>query len=150
MGFTSAPATEAIMGVVPRQKAGVGSAINDATRLLGGTLGVAVIGSVYASLFASRLTTGLPAGLPAPLAHAAHQSGGSALEVATRLGHMGQAALAHHVHQAATGAFIDGLSAGCIVAGGVAAVGAIAAAVLLPAQPTQSPAGAAEAEPAAA
>src|SRR4051794_32761221 len=56
MGLTSAPATEAIMGVVPRAKAGVGSAVNDATRLLGATLGVAVIGSVYASLYASELT----------------------------------------------------------------------------------------------
>ena len=36
MGLTSAPATEAIMGAVPRAKAGVGSAVNDATRLLGG------------------------------------------------------------------------------------------------------------------
>ncbi len=52
MGLTSAPATEAIMGVVPKGKAGIGSAVNDATRLLGGTLGVAVIGSVYASLYA--------------------------------------------------------------------------------------------------
>ncbi len=65
MGLTSAPATEAIMGVVPKAKAGVGSAVNDATRLLGGTLGVAVIGSVYASLYASRLAGALPAGLPA-------------------------------------------------------------------------------------
>ena len=48
MGLTSAPATEAIMGVVPKAKAGVGSAVNDTTRLLGGTLGVAIIGSVYA------------------------------------------------------------------------------------------------------
>ena len=64
MGLTSAPATEAIMGVVPKAKAGVGSAVNDATRLLGGTLGVAVIGSVYASLYASRLTSALPAGCP--------------------------------------------------------------------------------------
>jgi hypothetical protein len=60
MGLTSAPATEAIIGVVPRAKAGVGSAVNDATRLLGGTLGVAVIGSVYASLCATRLTGSLP------------------------------------------------------------------------------------------
>ena len=50
MGLTSAPATEAIMGAVPRAKAGAGSAVNDATRLFGGTLGVAVIGSVAASL----------------------------------------------------------------------------------------------------
>src|SRR5947207_2208719 len=54
MGLTSAPATEAIMGVVPKAKAGVGSAVKDATRLLGGTLGVAVIGSIYASFYASR------------------------------------------------------------------------------------------------
>jgi len=56
MGLTSAPATESIMGAVSARKAGVGSAVNDSTRLLGGTLGVAVIGSVYASLYASRLT----------------------------------------------------------------------------------------------
>jgi hypothetical protein len=46
MGLTGAPATEAIMGVAPGAKAGVGSAVNDTTRLLGGALGVAVIGSV--------------------------------------------------------------------------------------------------------
>src|SRR5262250_1847448 len=56
MGLTSAPATESIMGAVPRAKAGVGSAINDSTRLIGGTLGVAVIGSIYASLYSSKLT----------------------------------------------------------------------------------------------
>src|SRR5207253_2413274 len=77
MGLTSAPATEAIMGVVPRAKAGVGSAVNDATRLLGATLGVAVIGSVYASLYASRLTSALPAGLPAATARTAHASVGA-------------------------------------------------------------------------
>ena len=48
MGLTSAPATESIMGAISRRKAGIGSAINDSTRLVGGTLGVAVIGSVYA------------------------------------------------------------------------------------------------------
>src|SRR5205807_1143221 len=68
MGLVSAPATEAIMGVVPKAKAGVGSAVNDATRLLGTTVGVAVIGSVYASLFASRLTSAMPAALPRGLA----------------------------------------------------------------------------------
>ena len=79
------PATEAIMGVVPKAKAGVGSAVNDATRLLGGTLGVAVIGSVYASLYASRLTSALPRGLPAGVARAAHESVGAALTAAGRL-----------------------------------------------------------------
>jgi hypothetical protein len=139
MGLTSAPATEAIMGVVPIDKAGVGSAVNDATRLLGGTLGVAVIGSVYASLFSSRLTARLPAALPAQLTHTAHRSVGAALELATRLGHSPLASLSKGVHDAAASAFIHGLSAGCLVAGGVAAAGAVMAAVLLPAQPTSTP-----------
>src|SRR5205085_6070635 len=68
MGLTSAPATEAIMDVVPRAKAGVGSAVNDATRLLGATLGVAVIGSVYASIYASHLTESLAGVAPRALA----------------------------------------------------------------------------------
>ncbi|TMK97570.1 MAG: MFS transporter [Actinobacteria bacterium] len=140
MGLTSAPATEAIMGVVPRAKAGVGSAVNDATRLLGGTLGVAVIGSVYASIYASHLASALPHGLPGALTRTAHQSVGAALGVASGIGHTGHAGLAQLVHRAATGAFVDGLSAACLVAGGVALAGAIMAALLLPAQPIPSPA----------
>ena len=48
MGLSSAPATESIMGAISRSRAGVGSAVNDATRLIGGTLGVAVIGAAVA------------------------------------------------------------------------------------------------------
>ncbi len=85
MGFTSAPATEAIMGVVPKDKAGVGSAVNDATRQLGGTLGVAVIGSVYASVYASKLSDATVTGfLPADAASAATDSIGAAFAVADR------------------------------------------------------------------
>jgi EmrB/QacA subfamily drug resistance transporter len=140
MGLTSAPATEAIMGVVPRAKAGVGSAVNDATRLLGGTLGVAIIGSVYASIYDSRLSSHLPAHVPAPLAHAAHSSIGAALTVADRVSTSGGHVLGAAIRQAATSAFVRGLSVGCLVAGGVAAAGAIAAALLLPAQPIAEPA----------
>jgi EmrB/QacA subfamily drug resistance transporter len=135
MGFTSAPATEAIMGVVPTAKAGVGSAVNDATRLLGGTLGVAIIGSVYASLFASKLTSSLPSALPAHLASTAHSSVGAALEVSGGLAQAGEPALAGQVHDAASTAFFHGFSAGNWVAAGVALAGAIMAALLLPAQP---------------
>jgi EmrB/QacA subfamily drug resistance transporter len=135
MGLTSAPATEAILGVVPRAKAGVGSAVNDATRLLGGTLGVAVIGSVYASVYADRLTARLPARLPGALTATAHESVGATLGVAAALASHGQEALASSVQGAASSAFIQGLSVGCLVAAGVSAVGAIAAAAWLPAQP---------------
>jgi hypothetical protein len=127
MGLTSAPATEAIMGVVPRAKAGVGSAVNDATRLLGGTLGVAVIGSVYASLYASRL----PASVPA----AGRSSVGAALGEAGTLGHTGHPRIAAAIHDAASAAFFRGFHAGDYVAAGVAAAGALIALVLLPAHP---------------
>ncbi|HUA10741.1 MAG TPA: DHA2 family efflux MFS transporter permease subunit [Solirubrobacteraceae bacterium] len=136
MGLTSAPATEAIMGVVPLAKAGVGSAVNDATRLLGGTLGVAVIGSVYASTYAARLAARLPAHLPAPLTAALSSSVGEALAVAKRLVARGDAGAGLALHGAATQSFIDGLSVGCFVAAGVALAGCAAAAVLLPAHPT--------------
>jgi EmrB/QacA subfamily drug resistance transporter len=147
MGLTSAPATEAIMGVVPTAKAGVGSAVNDATRLLGGTLGVAVIGSVYASLYASRLTAELPAHLPHALADVAHSSVGAALGVAHGLLASGHAPLAAGVAHAASQSFLDGLSAGCLVAGGVAAVGAVMAALLLPAFPSEPAGDAATVQP---
>jgi EmrB/QacA subfamily drug resistance transporter len=49
MGLVMAPATESIMGSLPPAKAGVGSAMNDTTRQMGGALGVAIIGSVLAS-----------------------------------------------------------------------------------------------------
>jgi EmrB/QacA subfamily drug resistance transporter len=135
MGLTSAPATEAIMGVVPKAKAGVGSAINDATRLLGGTLGVAVIGSVYASLFASRLTNALPGGLPAAAVRTAHASVGAALTVASKVAQSGHPALAVAIHNGAHSAFFAGFGAANYLAAGVAGAGAVMALVLLPAQP---------------
>ena len=46
MGFAMSPATDSIMGSVPVSKAGVGSAMNDTTRQLGGALGVAVLGTI--------------------------------------------------------------------------------------------------------
>ncbi len=138
MGLTSAPATEAIMGVVPKAKAGVGSAVNDATRLLGGTLGVAVIGSIYASLYASRLASTLPVALPATVSRTAHASVGAALIVAGKLTHGGHPVLASAIHSAADSAFFHGFSTANYLAAGVAAAGAVMALALLPAQPTTS------------
>ena len=55
MGLTMAPATESIMGSLPRAKAGIGSAMNDTTRQVGGAFGVAIIGSVMSSVYGSRV-----------------------------------------------------------------------------------------------
>jgi hypothetical protein len=127
MGLTTAPATEAIMGVVPKEKAGIGSAMNDATRELGGTLGVAVIGSVYASLYASGIQDAAGA-LPAPAVDAASESIGAALAVSTQLGPAGQPLL-----ETSQTAFFDGFQLGCLVAAGVLIAGAAFAATCPPA-----------------
>ena len=157
MGLTSAPATESIMGAISRTKAGVGSAVNDSTRLIGGTLGVAVIGSVYASVYGSRLTATMPASVPGQVAAIAHQSIGAAYTAVGTIAALGHPALGQALHLAATNAFLRGLSIGCLVAGGVAAAGALLAVRFLPAQPSQparpatgAPGGAREAEPASA
>lgn len=130
LGFTTAPATEAIMGVVSADKAGVGSAVNDATREVGGTLGVAVIGSVYASIYRAGLDVpgiGTDEGARA----AAKDSIGAAVAAAQRASIDGSGLLA-----AAQRSFFDGFQAGCLVASGVLFVGAVFAGVFLPARPT--------------
>jgi hypothetical protein len=113
--------------------------VNDSTRLLGGTLGVAVIGSVYATLYNTRLTSALPASPPASLAGLAHQSVGAAYGVSRQLAAHGQPAVGDAVRQAATGAFDHGLSVGSVVAGLVAVAGALLAIAFLPSQPPRQP-----------
>jgi hypothetical protein len=135
IGLTSAPATESIMGAVPAAKAGVGSAINDATRILGATLGVAVIGSVYASVYGSRLESALLGQLPPQATAVANRSVGGAFQTAAQLDAGHHTTLANMLQQAASSAFFDGFSVACLVAAGVALVGALMAAILIPAQP---------------
>jgi hypothetical protein len=135
MGLTQAPATEAIMGAVPAHKAGVGSAVNDATRLFGGTLGVAVIGSLTASLYTGRLAATLPAGLPARAISAARGSVGGAVIAARQVG---SPVLGSRLKDAAILAFLHSFAGACLVAGAVAAAGALVAIFLLPARPADS------------
>ncbi len=139
MGLTSAPATESIMGSVSIAKAGVGSALNDMSRELGSTLGVAVVGSLFASAYAAELATRAAGTLPsAALAHA-KESVGAAYETVHSLtaGGAGQSAL-ELKHVASIG-FINGLSTGCFVVAGICIAGAVVCAVVLPAQPTEIP-----------
>ncbi len=120
MGMTMAPATESIMGSLPRAKAGVGSAVNDTTRQIGGALGVAILGSLLASTYASSLGDAVPA--------AAKASVGAALDLANRLGGVDGAALA----ASAKSAYVDGMGVGVLVAAGVALLGSVIALVFLP------------------
>jgi len=136
LGLTSAPATEAIMGAVPREKAGIGSGMNDATREVGGTLGVAVIGSVYASLYASTFAASDTAQvLPDDVKSVVQDSVGGAVIASEQIRAAGDPGTAAAVIDAANTAFLDGLAAGAYVAAAVTAVGAIIAAVFLPSRP---------------
>jgi EmrB/QacA subfamily drug resistance transporter len=146
VGLITAPATEAIMGAVPTEKAGVGSAINDATRLFGEALGVAVIGSIAASLFEHRLTSRLPNALSPAARQAARGSLGGALVTAQHLTHAGFHATAHALSDAAISAFLHGFSGSLRVTGVIALAGALLAGLLLPSRP-QATLGSTSAEP---
>jgi EmrB/QacA subfamily drug resistance transporter len=126
LGLTSTPATESILSVLPPAKAGVGSAVNDATRETGGTLGVAVIGSVYSSLYLRGLSQGAVAHLPAHLYAVAQSSVGAAVELVQHV----PAAHTPAILAGVVSAFMSGMRAGCLVAAGVCAVGALGALAL--------------------
>jgi EmrB/QacA subfamily drug resistance transporter len=130
MGLASAPATESIMGSLPKAKAGVGSAVNDTTRELGGALGVAIIGSTLSSLYGARLGDRLDGTVPAPALHAAKESMGGALAVGNQIGGSDGA----RIIDAAREAFVHAMTRASLVTAAFAAVGALVALRWLPAR----------------
>jgi EmrB/QacA subfamily drug resistance transporter len=135
LGLTTAPATEAIMGSLSADKASVGSAVNDTTRELGGTLGVAIVGSVFASVYSGRLgADSAMAALPVELRSTMERSTAAAYKVIEHLPSTGVAS----VRDAVNHAFLDGLFIGSLVCAGVALGAAVVVAVTLPARARQS------------
>jgi EmrB/QacA subfamily drug resistance transporter len=129
LSLVTAPATEAVMASLPKEKAGAGAAVNDTTRELGGTLGVAVVGSVFASVYGPRIGEFLAQyPVPAEAVGAAKESVAAALSVAQQA----PAALQASFTDAAASAFVRGMSLGSLVAAAVAFAGGVAAAVFLP------------------
>ncbi len=102
MSLTAAPATGSIMSAVPHAKAGVGSAINDTTREVGGALGIAVLGSIANAVYRSAVDLGGLA-LPPPVADAAGESVGAATALSGQV--PGGAELATRAGAAFTDAF---------------------------------------------
>jgi EmrB/QacA subfamily drug resistance transporter len=132
LGMTTAPATDSIMGVVRPEQAGAGSAVNDATRQVGGTLGVAVLGSIYSTLYLHHLDHSAIIGrLPQAARELARQGLAQGLAVADRTPAPGRAA----VHEVVQGGFLNGLHAGCLTAAAVCLLGAVAVLLVLPAHP---------------
>ena len=138
LGLSSitAPATEAVMGSLAADQLGSGAAVNNTTRELGGTLGVAVFGSIFASAYGPRIIrvfNRYP--IPAGPKQEAHQSMAAALAVITHAPHQVQPILSG----AAYSAFGSGLKVACIAGAGVAVVGALSAFRLLPGRQAPEP-----------
>ncbi|TFH20138.1 MAG: DHA2 family efflux MFS transporter permease subunit [Acidimicrobiales bacterium] len=132
MGMTMAPATESVMGSLPRAKAGVGSAINDTTRQVGGALGVAVIGSVVTSVYSKRIVDLAGVfGLSGPQEATAESSLGAAQQVGASLGGQADAFV-----QAANDSFVDAMSVGLRVGVVVIVFAAVMAWKFLPSHAT--------------
>jgi len=134
IGFSliNAPSTAAVMGSLSARQIGAGSAVNNVTRELGGTLGVAIVGSVFSSVFG-------------PLTRSAFTSVGAGAVDSQRASTSMQAALGavrHIPFESArvsmtshiTEAFMSGLHRGCFVAAGISALVGLTVYFYLPAR----------------
>ncbi|GAA2684353.1 MFS transporter [Actinoplanes palleronii] len=127
------PATESIMAALPREKAGVGSAVSNTIRQLGGALGVAVLGAILSSVYRDNLGTATD-GLPGAAADAARESISGAYAVAEQAGQAGSAlittaneAYVTAMHWAALGSLVFAL------------LGALVAVIFLPGKRPEGP-----------
>lgn len=142
IGLAMTPATEAIMGALPKEKAGAGSAMNDVLRELGGTLGVAVLGTLLAGTYADRMD-GAVSSVPDPVATASLDSVDGAHAAAAQLG----GDVAPTLITSADQAFVTAMGSTTEIAAAVALAGALVALLFLPARRKHSEATAATPEP---
>jgi EmrB/QacA subfamily drug resistance transporter len=128
------PATDSIMGSVPKDKAGIGSAMNDTTRQVGGALGVAILGSLTNAAYRSAIGGAAAVkALPTPVRAAVHDSVGGAL-VASKAIAGSAPTVAGQVASLANHAFVHAMSSTLVIASGIALLGALVALLFLPAR----------------
>ncbi|MFM8236226.1 MAG: DHA2 family efflux MFS transporter permease subunit [Actinomycetota bacterium] len=136
LSLVTSPSTEAVMGSVPRERAGVASAVNDISRELGGTLGVAITGSIFLSLYSPRLADafgripGFVEALPAGLLAQSRDSVGAAFAVVSQ----SPAELQAQAADAISRSFMHGFNTACLVVSITAFVGSLLALRFLPAR----------------
>ncbi len=131
MANVMAPCTDSIMGSLPRAKAGVGSAMNDTTRQMGGAIGVAVFGSIMASHFTASVSEKLGGDLPARVLRAVGNNVGQAVGIA----HQSSPSVSAQIANAAKESFVTGLHIIGIAAAVITLVAALGVLVFLPARP---------------
>jgi DHA2 family multidrug resistance protein-like MFS transporter len=122
LGFVMPTAMDAALSTLPKDSSSVGSAVIQAVRMVGGSFGAAVLGSVLNSGYRGRLDL---AGLPSGAARAVRDSVFGGLEVARR---MRSAPLAGSVRAA----FVHGMDVALVVCGGLGALGVVVALLFLP------------------
>jgi hypothetical protein len=130
LGFAMPAALNAALGALSPERSGSGSALMTALRQVGGTIGIAVLGTVLASAYQNHLHL---AGVPAALSNAARSSVAAGVGVAGSL-HSGTA-----LH-AVRSAYVDGLDIMLWACGGVALAAALLGALFLPRRPAAAPA----------
>jgi EmrB/QacA subfamily drug resistance transporter len=151
MGTAMAPATDSIMGSLPPDKAGVGSAVNDTTREIGGALGIAVLGSITASAYQARIDEssvvqqiGQAGGAQGEAAvHAIRDSIGGAAQVTQQLAALEQAGtvpagIARAVTEVSNAAFVHAMTRTVIIGAVIAGIGALVALIFLPSRPAMA------------
>lgn len=121
------PATTAIMSALPRERAGVGSAMQNTARQVGGAMGVAVLGSVMSVLYRDGVSGHLDV-LPAAARHAAGESVGETINTAAQSGPQALSA----VQAPAFDAFVNAMHVTATAAAVVAAIAAVIAFRFLP------------------
>jgi EmrB/QacA subfamily drug resistance transporter len=135
MANVMAPATESIMGSLPRDKAGVGSAINDTTRQFGGAVGVAVLGSLLSSRYRSQISHRvIPLHAPASLVAGVRDNVQHALGVAQ----VAPRPLSTGLLNAARTSFVDGFHLAALAAAAVTVLAAIGVFAFLPARASEA------------
>ncbi|MFI0789503.1 MFS transporter [Streptomyces lydicus] len=136
MAHIMPPVTVAIMQSLPREKAGSGSALNNVFRQVGGTLGVAVLGSLLSTTYRDRIQGRLDAlpGLPAAARHAAGESIEATLGLAARMGPAGRPLAA-----AADRAFLHAMHVTALGSAAVSIFGALVVLAFLPGKMEPAP-----------
>ena len=132
MAHVMPAATESIMGSLPREKAGVGSAMNDTTRQVGGAVGVGLLGSILSSYYGSHVTSGLAGIAPSSIIDRAKESIGSALGVAQT--DPAAQSIRTQITSTARTSFVNGMHTTLYLAALIVVVGAAGVLKFLPAR----------------
>jgi EmrB/QacA subfamily drug resistance transporter len=132
MANVLAPCTDSIMGSLPRAKAGVGSAVNDTTRQMGGAVGVAVFGSLMASHFHSTIQHKIGSRVPGSLFAQVRDNVGTAVGIARQS--PAARPYSNTIVTAAHDTFVSGLHQIGLVAAAITVFAAIGVALFLPAR----------------